>query len=452
MAEENMNKANVTNIPPEEQREQFSDRWGFILACIGSAVGMANVWMFPYRVGKYGGAAFLIPYFICVIVLGFSGVAGEMAFGRAMRTGPLGAFRKAFESKGIKRGRDIGIIPVLGSLAIGIGYAVVVGWVLRFLWGSISGSMMNATDTGAYFGAIAGPYGSIGWHMLGLAIGFILLSLGVSNGIEKVNKFMMPAFFVLFIVLAIRVATLPGAMEGYKYLMVPKWEFLLDPKTWIFALGQCFFSLSLAGSGTVVYGSYLSKKESVINCALNVGIFDTLAACLSTLVVIPAVFAYGFDPQAGPPLLFITIPAIFQQMPMGRIFAIFFFIAVLFAAITSLINLFETPIEALQQRFKMSRVKAILCVAVVSAGVGVFIENGNVVGTWMDVVSIYVIPLGALISAFIFFWVLGPKFAREQIQLGNEKPIGKWLEPMTKYVFCAITVGVYILGIFFGGI
>ncbi|MEG0943691.1 MAG: sodium-dependent transporter [Angelakisella sp.] len=449
MAKENK-KATV--VAPEEDRAQFTDRWGFILACIGSAVGMANVWMFPYRVGKYGGAAFLIPYFICVIVLGFSGVIGEMAFGRAMRTGPLGAFRKALESKGIKHGRDIGIIPVLGSLAIGIGYAVVVGWVLRFLWGSISGSMFTAADTGSYFGAIAGPFGSIGWHMLGLAMGFLLLSLGVTNGIEKVNKIMMPAFFVLFLILAVRVATIPGAMEGYKFLMVPKWEYLLNPETWIYALGQCFFSLSLAGSGTVVYGSYLKKEENVINCSKNVGIFDTLAACLATLVVIPAVFAYGFDPQAGPPLMFITIPEIFRQMPMGRLFAVFFFVAVLFAAITSLINLFETPVEALQQRFKFSRNKAIGCVAIVAAGVGIFIENGDMVGTWMDVVSIYVIPLGALISAIIFFWILGPKFAREQIQMGREKPIGKWLEPMTKYAFCIITVAVYILGIFKGGI
>ncbi|MEG0540761.1 MAG: sodium-dependent transporter, partial [Angelakisella sp.] len=169
-------------------------------------------------------------------------------------------------------------------------------------------------------------------------------------------------------------------------------------------------------------------------------------------VVIPAVFAYGFDPQAGPPLMFITIPEIFRQMPMGRLFAVFFFVAVLFAAITSLINLFETPVEALQQRFKFSRNKAIGCVAIVAAGVGIFIENGDMVGTWMDVVSIYVIPLGALISAIIFFWILGPKFAREQIQMGREKPIGKWLEPMTKYAFCIITVAVYILGIFKGGI
>lgn len=442
----------VATTAPEDQRAQFSNRWGFILACIGSAVGMANVWMFPYRVGKYGGAAFLIPYIICACVLGFSGVIGEMAFGRAMGTGPLGTFRKALESKGVKHGKDIGIIPVLGSLAIGIGYAVVVGWVLRFLWGAISGSMFTATDTAAYFGEIAGPFGSIGWHMLGLACAFLLLSLGVSNGIEKVNKFMMPAFFALFIILAIRVATLPGAIEGYKYLTIPDWKFLADPNTWIYALGQCFFSLSLAGSGTVVYGSYLSKKESVIGCARNVAIFDTLAACLSALVVIPAVFAYGFDPQAGPPLLFITIPAIFQQMPMGRVFAIFFFVAILFAAITSLINLFETPVEALQQRFKMSRNKAILCVAAVAGAVGLFIENGDVVGTWMDVVSIYVIPLGALISAILFYWVMGPKFAREQIQLGREKPVGKWLEPMGRYVFCIVTVLVYLMGIFLGGI
>lgn len=229
----------------DKDRETFGSRFGFILACVGSAVGMGNIWLFPYRVGQFGGAAFLVPYFIFVTLIGYTGVIGEMAFGRAMGTGPLGAFEKAFKRRGKDYGKTIGIIPVIGSLGIAIGYSVVVGWILRFLIGSFTGSILSAPDAGAYFGQIVGNFGSITWHLLGLFMLLVILSLGVSEGIEKVNKVLMPTFFGLFLILAIRVAFIDGAMEGYKYMFIPRWDALLDPKTWVYALGQAFFSLSL---------------------------------------------------------------------------------------------------------------------------------------------------------------------------------------------------------------
>lgn len=307
-----------------QKREVFGSRFGFIVACIGSAVGMGNIWMFPYRTGQYGGAAFLIPYFIFVAILGFSGVVGEMAFGRAMKTGPLGAFGKAMELRGKKGGKLLGMIPVLGSFAIAVGYSVVVGWFLRFLWGAVTGELMKTTDTAAYFGEIAGNFGSVGWHFLGLGITFLIMIFGISKGIEKMNKIMMPVFFVFFVILMVRVFTLGNVAEGYRYLFVPKWEYLANPKTWVFALGQAFFSLSLAGSGTIVYGSYLTKDTDVVYSARNVAFFDTCAALLAGLVVIPAVFAFGMDVSAGPPLMFITLPSVFRQMPFGQLFAIVF--------------------------------------------------------------------------------------------------------------------------------
>lgn len=450
MANEKQSGTNITKS--KKDRDGFSSRWGFIMACIGSAVGMGNIWLFPYRVGQFGGAAFLIPYFICVALLGFTGVIGEISFGRSVGTGPLGAFRKAVESRGKngKIGEAIGLIPVIGSLGIAIGYSVVVGWILRFLVGSITGAAYNAPDSGAYFGAIAGHFGSVSWQLVGLALTFVVMVAGVSAGIEKINKFMMPAFFALFMVLAVRVAFLPGAIEGYKYMLFPKWEFLGNPRTWVYALGQAFFSLSLAGSGTLVYGSYLSKNEDVVSSAKNIAIFDTLAAMLAALVILPAVFAFNFDPASGPPLMFITMPEVFKRMPLGQIFMIIFFVAVIFAGITSLVNLFETPIETLQNKFNFSRSKAVMCIAAVAVIVGVCIEG--IVGEWMDVVSIYVIPLGALLAGIMFYWVLGSKYAREQVQMGREKKIGKWLEPMSRYVFCGVTIIVYIMGIFYGGI
>lgn len=443
--------AKGTNSSTEKQRDGFGTKWGFILACIGSAVGMGNIWMFPYRVGELGGAAFLIPYFVFVIVIGYTGVIGEMSFGRAMETGPLGAFEKAFARRGMKWGAAVGAVPVIGSLGIAIGYSVVVGWICRYIWGSVSGQMFAAESAGAYFGLFATDFGSIPWHILGLVIVFALMNLGVSKGIEKINKVLMPAFFLLFLILAVRVRLLNGSSAGYAYLFKPEWSALAHPKTWVYAMGQAFFSLSLAGSGTVVYGSYLNKKEDVVSSARNVAIFDTIAAMLAALVVIPAVFAYGLEPGAGPGLMFVTLPSVFRDMPAGNIFAVIFFVAVLFAGVTSLMNLFETPVEALQQRFGYSRLKSILIIAVTAFAVGAFLE-GDGLSPWMDVISIYIIPLGALLAGITFFWICGEKFAREQAQLGREKQIGRWFGPMTKYVFCGVALTVYILGIFYGGI
>ena len=435
-----------------KSRDQFRTRMGFIVACVGSAVGMGNIWMFPYRAGKYGGAAFLIPYFIFVILLGFSGVIGEMAFGRVMKTGPTGAFDRAMAMRGKRGGRLIGLIPVLGSLGIAIGYSVVVGWFLKYLFAAVSGSLGQVEDMGAYFSALSGNFGSVGWHLLGLALTFLIMLCGVSGGIEKMNKLMMPLFFVFFLILLFRVATLPGAAEGYRYLFIPRWELLGNVQTWVYALGQAFFSLSLAGSGTIVYGSYLKDDVDVVSCARNVAFFVTCAALLAGMVVIPAVFAFGLDVAAGPPLMFITLPAVFNQMPAGRLFSVIFFVAVLFAAVTSLMNLFETPIEALQDQLGLSRKAAVAVVAFCAAAVGIFIESADAVSVWMDAVSIYVIPLGALLAAIMFFWLCPKGFAREQVQKGREKKLGAWFEPVTRYLFVGLTFGVYVLGILFGGI
>lgn len=440
------------NLSSLESRDQWRSRWGFIIACVGSAVGMANVWAFPYRAARYGGSSYLIPYIICVVVLGCTGVVSEIAFGRWGRSGPYATFRKALTERG-KPLKNIGLIPVIGSFAMATGYAIIMGWVLRYLWGSLSGAMFAADDVGAYFGAICGDFGSFGWHMLALGLGFAMATAGISKSIERVCKVMMPLFYVMFIYMAVRVAMMPGASEGYRYLFIlPDTKHLLNPETWIFALGQAFFSLSLAGNGTIVYGSYLDKKENVLFCSMNIAVFDTLAAMLAAIVVIPAVFAFGLDPASGPPLMFITLPMIFREMTGGAMFAIIFFAAILFAAATSLVNLFETPIEMIQERFRLSRPRAVGLVIAVSAVCGVFLENGNVIGEWMDVVSIYVCPVGAFIAAFIFYWIMGPRFAKEQIGLGRGGAVPEWLLPLGKYLYCGIALLVLALGIMLGGI
>lgn len=445
MSEDNKVKNNDT-------RDTFSSKAGFIIACIGSAVGMGNIWLFPYRLGQFGGAAFLIPYIIFVILLGCTGLMGEFAFGRMTQTGPIGSFKFALETKNKKWGGIFGIIPVVGAFGIAVGYAVVVGWFIKFLLGSITGEMLNATDSAAYFGSIAGPFSSVIWHFIALFITAIVLLLGVSKGIEKVNKFMMPAFYILFLILLIRVLMLDGASEGLLYLCIPKWEVLSQPKTWIYALGQAFFSLSLAGSGMIVYGSYLKRDIDILSSAKNTVVFDTLAAITAGLVIIPAVFAFNLDPTAGPPLLFITLPSVFKLMPLGGVFAVVFFISVLFASITSLMNLLEVPIEAIQSNFKLERRLSVILVCVAAFLVGLFVENGDILGSWMDFVSIYIIPLGAFISGVMFFWIIGIDKAKAEIETGSKKVLGSWFKPMAKYVFVLLTVTVLIAGILLGGI
>ena len=438
------------------ERDSFKSRTGFIIACIGSAVGMGNIWLFPARVSALGGAAFLIPYFICVIVIGFTGVVGEMAFGRAMGAGPMGAFGSAAEraGKGRKAGEILSLVPVLGSLALAIGYSVVVGWILKYLVGSVTGSVFKAEDIDGYieaFNTTAGSFGNVGWHLLALAITFIIMIYGIASGIERANKIMMPLFFVMFVGMAIYIAALPGAADGYRYLIHPDWSLLAKGKTWIYALGQAFFSLSLAGSGTLVYGSYLKKNMDIPYSARNVALWDTAAALVAALTIIPAMATAGQElTSGGPGLMFIFLPNVFAQMPGGRIVIIIFFLAVGFAGLTSLVNLFETPVEALQTKFGLSRKKSVGIIAVIGTVVALCIEG--IVSGWMDICSIYICPIGALLAGIMFFWICGKDFVREQIDMGAKRPLGRWYEPASKYVFCGLTILVLVLGSVMGGI
>ncbi len=434
------------------KRDNFTSKFGFIIACIGSAVGMGNIWMFPYRVGQFGGAAFLVPYLIFVIILGMSGIVGEITLGRSMKTGPLGAFKKAFAKRGHEKVGNLGIIPVLGSLATAIGYTIIMAWILKFFVGSITGEVLSNPNSEQYFGDVTADFGSLPWHIIAIVITIVIMIFGIAKGIEKINKIMMPVFFALFVGLAIYVAFLPGANKGYEFLIHPDWDALADPKTWVFALGQAFFSLSLAGSGTVVYGSYLSEKEDIVSGAKYIAIFDTIAAMVSVLVIIPAVFSFGMDQTAGPPLMFITMPSIFKLMPLGRIVAVVFFLAVMCAGFTSLVNLYETPIETIQEKFGLSRGKAVSIVLVIGLIIGIFVERGDKVSIWMDVISIYIIPLGAILAAIVVYWVCGKGYFTKNAQLGRQKPIAGWFEPFGKYVFCGIAIIVFVLGIAYGGI
>lgn len=434
------------------QNGQFANSLGFVLACVGSAVGMGNIWLFPYRLGQYGGAAFLVPYFIFVVLFGMVGLSAEFAIGRRAKTGTLGAYEYCWKSRGKgKLGAALGWIPLIGSLGIAIGYAVIIGWVLRSLLGGITGELM-AVESADFFGNMSSAFGNIPCHVAVIVITCVLLIFGATKGIEKANKIMMPAFFVLFVVLAVRVGFLDGAAEGYKFLFIPKWEALLNVETWIMAMGQAFFSLSITGSGMIVYGSYLKKDEDILDSCKNTAFFDTCAAMLAALAIMPAVFAFGIEPTSGPPLMFITIPKIFAQMPFGQLFAVIFFVSVAFAGITSLINMFEAVSESWQTKFKLSRTASVLICGAIALAVGLFIEDGNKVGSWMDFITILVVPFGAFLGAFSIYHILGWDEIRKEMQLGRKKLIPEWFGKVAKYVYVPVAAIVFILGIVYGGI
>ncbi len=302
------------------------------------------------------------------------GLSAEFAIGRRARTGTLGSYEYCWGSRNLKGfGKVMGWIPLLGSLGIAIGYSIIIGWVVRSLAGSVTGSMFSQ-GAAAYFAQANGEFGSLPWHIIVVLVTVIVLITGSTAQIERANKVMMPVFYVLFAALAVRVVFLPGASEGYKFLFIPSWEQLLDVDTWVMAMGQAFFSLSITGSGMLVYGSYLKKDEDIMGSSLQTAFFDTIAALLAALAIMPAVFAFGIEPDKGPSLIFLTLPEIFGQMPMGALFSAIFFLSVTFAGITSLINMFEAVIESVQHRFEMPRRAAVVLCGTLCLAVGVFLE------------------------------------------------------------------------------
>ena len=426
----------------EKKNMKFGSRWGFILAAVGSAVGMANVWGFPAKMGANGGGAFLVAYLIFVALFSVVGLSAEYVIGRRAKTGTLGAYKTPWASRNVKLGKvggAIGWLPLAGSMCIAIGYAVIISYVLKAFFQSVTGELMTV-DTAAWFDGFSGnAYSVVPFHII-VVVGTLLTLLLGAKSIEKSNKIMMPVFFIIFVILAIRVAFLPGGMDGYKFIFSADWSMLKNPMTWIWAMGQAFFSLSVTGSGMIVYGAYLNEKEDAVKLAVRTAVFDTIAALVASVVIIPACFAYGLDIGAGPARLFVTLPRILQDIPFGQLFAIILYIAMVFAGISSLQNMFEAVGESLQNRFpKISRTAALVIMGVICLGFGINMEPIYKWGPWMDIVSIYIIPIGATLGAISWFWVMKRDDLLHEINKGTAKPHGMLWHSMGRYayVLCA---------------
>ncbi|MBR5471085.1 MAG: sodium-dependent transporter [Oscillibacter sp.] len=458
-----------------EKQDGFKSKWGFIMACIGSAVGMANIWRFPAMVSKYGGMTFLIPYFIFVVLIGMSGVMEEFALGRWGGAGPVGAFGKATEDRtGNKTvGQVIGAIPIIGSMGLAIGYSVVMGWIFKYCWMGISGGLFamgqDMATIGGTFGAAAPETATLGegvsmmieggifgvgngvWIVVAIVVSAIIMALGIAGGIEKACKVLIPALFGVFLLLAVYIAFLPGATDGYKYIFTLNPAGLANLEVWIFAFGQAFFSLSVAGNGSVIYGSYLSKDVEISSSARNVAIFDTLAALVAMMVIIPAMATTGAQLDvSGPGLMFVYLVPVMNGMAGGRFVGMFFFIAVLFAGVSSIINLYEAPVAFMQEKLKLKRLPAVIVIHVVGLIVALLIQPWT--SQWMDMVSIYICPFGAALAGVMFFWVMKKETALDAVNEGSNKKIGGWFHPFGKYVYVPLCIVALVAGAILGGI
>ena len=353
-----------------DARGKFSGRIGYVLAVAGSAVGLGNIWRFPYLAAKYGGGMFLLVYLILMLTFGYVMIMSETTLGRMTKKSPVGAFGTFGKKKSLKFGGWINaVIPML----IVPYYSVIGGWVLKYLFEYLRGNSETLAKDG-YFTEFITSSGKVElWFLVFAVLVFAVILAGVKNGVERVSRVMMPMMIVLAVVVAVYSVTRPGAVEGIKYFLIPNLEHF-SIMTVVAAMGQMFYSLSIAMGILVTFGSYMKKDVSIEGSTKNVEIFDTLIAMMAGLMIIPAVFSFsGGDPdtlQAGPALMFITIPKVFESMELGSLVGVLFFVLVLFAAVTSSIALTESAVSTFEDELGWSRKKAAAVIGIIMVLLG----------------------------------------------------------------------------------
>ena len=416
-----MTKPTPTDQPSHsgKPRSSFSGKMGYVLAVAGSAVGLGNIWRFPYLAAKYGGGIFLLVYLVLMLTFGYALIVSETALGRMTKKSPVGAFRSFGKSLPFRFGGWVNaVIPML----IVPYYCVIGGWVTKYLFEYISGNAVTLAEDAYFSGFISSGAIVEFWLVMFTFFIFLVIVAGVKQGVERVSKIMMPVLVILAIFVSLYSITRPGAMEGVKYLLIPN----LDNFSWmtvVAAMGQMFYSLSIAMGILYTYGSYLKKEVDIEKSTSQVEIFDTAIAVLAGLMIIPAVFAFsGGSPdtlQAGPSLMFITIPKVFANMEMGDGVGILFFLLVLFAALTSAISLTETSVSTFEDQFGWSRRKCSLLTAVIilvlgSASALGFSSLDFVTLLGMSILDFFdfltnsiMMPLAALATCFLITRVVG---------------------------------------------
>ncbi|MBO5262435.1 MAG: sodium-dependent transporter [Clostridia bacterium] len=444
-----------------EKRSNFTGKLGFVLAAAGSAVGLGNIWRFPYLAAKYGGGIFLITYIVLALTFGFCLMIAEIAIGRKTGLSAIGAFKK-ISKKFAFIGWIVSIIPMI----ILPYYSVIGGWVTKYMVAFVTGQGHAAAADG-YFEAFITKAGEpILWFTIFIGITALVVMLGVVKGIERVSKIMMPVLVVLSVFIAIYVMFIDGAWAGVIYYIKPdfsKFSFM----TVVSAMGQLFYSMSLAMGIMITYGSYMKKDVNLEKSVHNIEIFDTGIAFFAGLMIIPAVFAFsGGNEEAlgkGPSLMFITLPKVFNTMFGGQVIGALFFILVLFAALTSSVSLMETVISIIQDKVKIGRKK--LCLIVLLGCILVGLPSSLGYGVWggvkilglqfldfFDFISNSILmPIAAFLICIFIGFVVKPSFVTDEIELNGKFKMKKMFNAMVKYIapVCLIVILVFaILDVF----
>ncbi len=413
-------------------RASWGSRLGFILAVAGSAIGLANIWRFPYIVGKHGGAAFIAVYLLCLVLMGFPVFISELLIGRTTQTSPVGAFRKLGRNK---LWSAAGALTVLTGFIVSSFYSAVAGWILGYLVEALLGNITSFDHSNQavlhYANLISNPIWSVAFHFLFLLACTAVLYLGVREGIERGNKFMMPLLFAVLIALVVRGLWMPNAAKAMSFLFTPDWS-LLTPTAIIIAMGQAFFTLSLGQGTLVTYGSYLRTDENLLKSSFPAVLMDTAVSILSAIAVFTIVFSVGMEPNSGPGLIFHTLPIAFSQISGGYFLAILFFLLVILAALTSEISAMEPTIAYLIDERGWKRKPAVL-----TCGLGAFLlgipsalsynllRNYTFFNmTFLDgldlLCSSVLIPIGGLFAVILVGWRWGFANALLQLKMGSE--------------------------------
>ena len=438
----------------EHTRSTFSNRLGFVLAAAGSAVGLGNLWRFPYLAAKYGGGIFLLVYIILVVTFGFVLMVSEIAIGRKTGLSPIGAFAKLN-----KKSRFVGVLACLASFFILPYYSVIGGWVIKYLVSFVSGGGAATATSGYFSGFISGSWQPLLFLLIFLAATFVIVIRGVKRGIEKASRILMPVLVVLSIALAIYSMTLPGGMEGVAYFFLPDFS-KFSVNLLLAAMGQMFYSMSLAMGIMITYGSYLSKKENLEKSASHIEMFDLGISILAGLMIIPAVFSFSGGEasaiNAGPGLMFETLPKVFHSMPLGDVMGAVFFLLVLFAALTSSISLMEAVVATVCDQFKLSRKKAtaiVFCLALIlaipsSLGYGAlsgFSIFGMAILDFFDFITNSVLmPICALLTCIVVGYVVKPAAIIEEVELNAKFRRKGLFKVMVKYIAPIFIIAILV--------
>ena len=443
-----------------QQRSSFSGKLGFVLATAGSAVGLGNIWRFPYLAAKYGGGIFLLVYLVFALTFGFTLMCAEIAIGRKTGVSAIGAYKKLD-----KRFSFMGILSSLVPIIILPYYSVIGGWIIKYLTVFVSGNIGQATNSEFFENFIAQPFEPIGWFLLYLALTALVVLFGVEKGIEKVSKIMMPILVVLTVFIAIYSLFMPGAIDGLIYYIKPDFS-KFSGTTVLAAMGQLFYSMSLAMGIMITYGSYMKKDVHIESSVKQIELFDTGIAFFAGLMIIPSVFAFsGGDESAlgkGPGLMFVTLPKVFDTMPAGGVIGAVFFVLVLFAALTSSISLMETIVSIFMDKFKWNRkltciIVFVLCIVLglpSCLGFGVLSDIKLIGLSFLDffdfISNSVIMPVVALITCILVGYVIKPKAIIEEIELGGKFKRKTLFTVMIKYIAPVFIVGILIFSILEG--